>query len=74
MGIVLAHVYIVASFSGLCGRVRALVRRSEARERCYSMHSLLGGSGGMLSKENLDRVRVLLRPSETVSICVATGV
>ena len=42
------------------------------------MQSLVGGFGGMLPQENfetgLERVRVLLRPSETTTIFVANGV
>ena len=40
------------------------------------MHRLVGGSGGIPPQENLenlDRVRVLLKPSENATIFVATA-
>ena len=52
----------------------------QTRLRIWNMHSLVGGSGGMPPQENfenfenLDRMRVLLRPLETTTIFVATGV
>ena len=65
----------LASFPG----PRAFVARSTSLKSLRTrLHSLVGRSGGVPPPqenfENLDRVRVLLRPSETTTIFVATGV
>ena len=42
------------------------LKSPRTRPCIYSMHSLVGGSGGMLPQENLDHVKVLLRPLENI--------